>query len=90
MRTKNSSFSSLVFWCLSCLFCLAACIVLSLSEILFVVYYDHCSTRDSDFSCSRSRNRFHTSICDACLLHRLNFCLPRNAHFRFPERLVRQ
>ncbi|CAK9857398.1 unnamed protein product [Sphagnum jensenii] len=75
MRTKISSFSSLVFWCLSCMFCLAACIVLSISEILFVVYYYYysCSTGDSDFSCSRCRNRLHTSICDACLLHRLNF-----------------
>ncbi|KAH8973401.1 hypothetical protein BDL97_01G045700 [Sphagnum fallax] len=89
MRTNISSFSSLVFSCLSCMFCLAACIVPSLSEIFFVVYY-YCNTRDSDFSCSRSRNRLHTSICDACLLQRLNFCLPRNASFRFPGRLVRQ
>ncbi|CAK9254951.1 unnamed protein product [Sphagnum jensenii] len=89
MRTKISSFSSFVFWCLSCMFCLAACIDLSLSEIFFVVYY-YCSTSDSDFSCSRSRNRLQTSICDACLLHRLNFCLPRDARFHFPGRLVRQ
>jgi hypothetical protein len=39
-------------------------------------------------SAAHSRNGLHTSICDACLLQRLNFCVPHNARFRFPGRLV--